>query len=336
MYKVVLEEPKVIRVASATTSQMGPSDALVRLRLAGICGSDLAAYRGMSPMVSYPRVLGHELVVDVVRCDTRPELVGRRAVVDPMVRCGHCRACRAGRANCCVELQVMGVHIDGGMQHESVIASDRLYPVPDAMSDDLAVLAEPLTIAYHAVERSAIRPGETAVVFGAGAIGLLIARVLIGARGCRAIVIDIDEQRLRTAEAMGATGLQGDAAALIAGVSQHTGGEMAAAVFEAVGNPFCTRMTTDLVAQAGRIVLIGWNKTPVEVDTVTLMRKEVDLLGSRNSRDAFGPVLQLLANGVVDAASLISHRFDIRQAEDALRVLDSGTDPALKIVIEAT
>lgn len=334
MYKVVLEEPRVVRIASAATPSPGPQDALVRLRSAGICGSDLAAYRGVSPMVSYPRVLGHELVVDVVRCDARPHLVGRRAVVDPMVRCGHCRACRAGRSNCCVHLQVMGVHIDGGMQHETVIGHDRLYPVPDDMPDDLAVLAEPLTIAYHAVERSAIRAGEIAVVFGAGAIGLLIARVLIGARGCHAIVIDIDEERLRTAEALGATPLGGDAQTLIESVGRITGGEMAAVVFEAVGNPFCTRMTTDLVAQAGRIVLIGWNKAPVEVDTVTLMRKEAELVGSRNSRDAFTPVLQLLANGVVDPATLITHRFGMEDADDALRVLDNGAERALKIVIE--
>ncbi len=171
MYKVVLEEPKSLRVAQGTPDQAGPDDALVRLRSAGICGSDLAAFRGTSPMVTYPRVLGHELVVDWIECASRPELVGQRAVVDPMIRCGRCRACRAGRYNCCVQLQVMGVHIDGGMQEQTVVASDRLHVVPPTMPDDVAVLAEPLTIAYHAVEHSNIRAGETAVVFGAGAIG---------------------------------------------------------------------------------------------------------------------------------------------------------------------
>src|SRR3712207_6761718 len=148
MHKVVLEEPKLVRIAEAAPAIATPGQALVQLRLAGICGSDLAAYRGTSPMVTYPRVLGHELLVDVLECSDRSELVGRRAVVDPMVRCGLCRACRAGRYNCCANLQVMGVHVDGGMQEVALIDTQRLFPVPDSLLDDVAVLAEPLTIAY--------------------------------------------------------------------------------------------------------------------------------------------------------------------------------------------
>src|ERR687894_1827171 len=107
MHNVILEQPKVVRIGDAAPATPGAGQALVRLRSAGICGSDLAAYRGTSPMVTYPRVLGHELLVDVLDCPDRPELVGRRAVVDPMRPCGRCRACRAGRYNCCANLQVM-------------------------------------------------------------------------------------------------------------------------------------------------------------------------------------------------------------------------------------
>jgi L-gulonate 5-dehydrogenase len=335
MHKVVLEAPKVVRIAEAVPPTLTNGQALVRLRSAGICGSDLAAYRGMSPMVSYPRVLGHELLVDVLECAERPELVGHRAVVDPMTPCGQCRACRAGRSNCCANLRVMGVHIDGGMQEIKVLESQRLFAVPDAMPDDIAVLAEPLTIAYHAVERSRIRAGEVGIVFGAGAIGLLIAQLLVRARGCRALVIDIDAGRLSVAQALGATPLQGDEQGLTEAVAQATGGEMAGVVFEATGVAACTRMTTTLVAQAGQIVLIGWNKGPVEVDTVTLMRKEVDLLGSRNSVNAFPAVLRLLADGIVDSQTMITHRFSLAEAGAALDVLDSGQENALKIVIEA-
>ena len=335
LHKVVLDAPKMVRIAEAVPPTIANGQALVRLRSAGICGSDLAAYRGTSPMVSYPRVLGHELLVDVLECADRPDLVGHRAVVDPMRPCGKCRACRAGRSNCCADLQVMGVHIDGGMQDMAAIESRRLFAVPDAMPDDVAVLAEPLTIAYHAVERTRIRAGETAVIFGAGAIGLLIAQLLLRARGCRALVIDVDPGRLSIAETLGASPLQGDEPALTAAVAQATGGEMAGVVFEATGAAACTRMTTALVGQAGQIVLIGWNKGPVEVDTVTLIRKEVDLLGSRNSVNAFPPVLQLLADGIVDSKIMITHRFELNEAEAALDVLDSGQDNALKIVIEA-
>ena len=335
MGKIVLEAPKIIRVVDSPSAKSGTGEALVRLRLAGLCGSDLAAYRGSSPLVSYPRVLGHELLVDVVECSDRPQLVGQRAVVDPMTPCGQCRACRAGRYNCCVSLQVMGVHIDGGLQEIKVLESRRLFAVPPAMADHVAVLAEPLTVAYHAVERSRIRPGATAVVFGAGAIGLLIAQLLSRARGCRVLVIDVDAGRLQVAEALGATPLQGDERVLADAVSAATGGEMADVVFEATGVAACTRMTTTFVAQAGTIVLIGWNKGPVDIDTVTLMRKEVDLLGSRNSVNAFPSVLRLLADGIVDATTMITHCFGLDEAGAALDVLDRGQEHALKIVLEA-
>lgn len=335
MRKIVLEAPKTIRVVDSPRTINDAGQALVRLRLAGLCGSDLAAYRGTSPLVSYPRVLGHELLVDVLECADRPELVGQRAVVDPMMPCGQCRACHAGRYNCCVSLRVMGVQVDGGLQEIQVLESQRLFAVPPAMTDHVAVLAEPLTIAYHAVERSRIRPGATAVVFGAGTIGLLIAQLLKRARGCRVLVIDVDAGRLDVAQALGATPLRGDERVLNAAVGDATDGEMADVVFEATGVAACTRMTTTLVAQAGTIVLIGWNKGPVEIDTVTLIRKEVDLLGSRNSVNAFPPVLRLLADGIINAPTMITHCFGLDEAGTALDMLDRGEDNALKIVLEA-
>src|ERR671933_922255 len=146
MHQVVLEEPKVVRIADAAPDAAAPGQALVRLRSAGICGSDLAAYRGTSPLVSYPRVLGHELLVDVLEAPARPALVNTRAVVEPLLPCRSCRVCRVGRSNCCPDLQVLGVHADGGMQERMCLPAHQLYPVPDSLDDDTAVLAEPLSI----------------------------------------------------------------------------------------------------------------------------------------------------------------------------------------------
>jgi L-gulonate 5-dehydrogenase len=330
---IVLEEPGNIRIRESEQPIPGPDEALVRLRLNGICGSDLAAYRGVSPMVSYPRVLGHELLVDVLESPGRPELGGRRAVVEPLIACGVCRACRLGRGNCCVDLKVMGVHVDGGLRDVVAVDARRLHPVPEGMPDEVAVLAEPLSIAYRAVQRSGIEAGQVAVVFGAGAIGLLISNLLVKARGCRALVVDIDPWRLEVAGSVGATPLRGEPEQISRAVERATGGEMAGVVFEATGNAACTRMTTDLVAHAGKIVLIGWNKGPVELDTVTLMRKEVDLLGSRNSVGAFPPVLRLLEDGILDPDTLVTHRFGIEETASALEVLDRGSEPALKILV---
>lgn len=333
MRSVVLEKPGAVHIVASDAPQVGPGQALVQLRSGGICGSDLAAYRGVSPHARYPLVLGHELLVDVVECPDRPELAGQRSVVEPLIPCGRCRACRRGRYNCCANLQVMGVHAAGGLRDMAAIDAHRLFPVPTEMSDEVAVLAEPATIAYQAVGRSDIEAGQVAVVFGAGTIGLLIAQILIRARGCRALVIDLDPWRLGVAEAIGAVPVHGDPEHVVQAVEQATGGELAGVVFEATGNAACTRTTTDLVAYAGRIVLVGWNQGPVEVDTVTLMRKEVDLLGSRNSANAFPAVLRLMADGVVDAGRMITHQFGLDEAGAALALLDRPHEQVLKALI---
>ena len=334
MRQVLLEGPRRVSVAEAAAPDPAPGQALIRLRTGGICGSDLSAYRGTSPMVTYPRILGHELLVDVLSAPERPELEHRRAVVEPMLPCGLCRPCRRGRYNCCTNLRVMGVHVDGGLADTATVAARQLHLVPDALPDDVAVLAEPLSIAYHAVERSAIQAGQVAVVFGAGTIGLLVARLLVGARGCRVLVIDVDAWRLAMVERVGATPLSGDADALRRAVAAATGGDMADVVFEATGAAACTRLTTELVAHGGRIVLVGWNKGPVEFDTVGLMRREAEVFTSRNSADAFPAVLRLLADGVIDPGTLVTHRFDLAEAPRALALLDEGQEPALKILLQ--
>jgi L-gulonate 5-dehydrogenase len=331
--KVVLERPRMVRLVDGVEGNAGPREALVRLRTAGICGSDLSAYRGTSPLVSYPRVLGHELLVDIVQASERPELEGQRAVLDPMIPCGYCRACRAGRSNCCVRLKVMGVHVDGGLQEMFAVNMRHLHPVAAEIPDEVAVLTEPLTIAYQAVQRSAIVAGGIAVVFGAGAIGLLIARLLVGARGCRAFVVDVDADRLKMVAGLGAVPLLGDEGELMRAVEDATGGDMADVVFEASGSGIATRTTTALAGHAATVVLVGWNRGPVEVDTVTLMRKELTVLGSRNSLNAFPAVLRLLADGLVDPARLITHRFAFDEAAEALEVLDRNQGMVLKVII---
>jgi threonine dehydrogenase-like Zn-dependent dehydrogenase len=285
--------------------------------------------------VSYPRILGHEVLVDVLEAPDHPTLQGRRAVLDPMIPDWTCRACRAGRTNCCARLRVMGVHVDGGLRESWAVDARHLTPIPNAMPDEVAVLTEPLSIAYHAVQRSGIRAGGTAVVFGAGTIGLLIAQLLLRARGCRALVVDVDAERLRIAEALCAVSLLGDAETLARRVGQETAGDMADVVFEASGSDAATSATTALVGHAGRIVMVGWNRGPVELDTVTLMRKEVDLLGSRNSLNAFRPALQLLSDGVLVTDILVTHRFALGEAGAALDVLDRNEGIVLKVLIHA-
>lgn len=305
--------------------------ALVKLRLGGICGSDKAAYRGESPLVRYPLVLGHELLVDVLAAPGRDDLVGKRAVVEPLLNCGHCYACRAGRYNACTSLEVMGVHVDGGLRDETLVRLDRLYPVPDELPDDLAVLAEPASIAYRAVQRAEVEAGMYAIVFGAGPIGLLITLLLLHARGSRVMVVDQDKWRLEIAARLGAFTI--DSTREIADeVSKQTSGEMAHRVFEATGNPSCTLETAEVVGVGGRIVLVGWNEKPPTFNTITFMRKEAEVYASRNSVGAFPAVLRLMRDHAIDEKVFLTHRFNLANARAAFEVLDRG-DRVLKIVI---
>lgn len=328
-----LHAPKqmdMIDVPMPTAS--GPDQAIVKLRLGGICGSDLGAFRGVFPLVTYPRVLGHELVVDIVEPPSHlPEWENRRAVIEPLVRCGRCTCCRKGRYNACLDLQVMGVHTDGGFRDFFSIDSKLLHPIDDDLDDDTAVLAEPTSIAYRAVERSEVKAGSVAVVLGAGTIGLLIASLLINARGCRVIVADKDTFRLDKASQIGAIPVPLENVEKT--LRSETGGDMADVVFEATGHPSCTLLTTEFVGYTGRIVLIGWNEGPTPIDTVTLMRKEAELVTSRNSNNAFVPVIRMLSHGMVDPEILITHRFPMTEIGTALDLLDLGYEPSLKIVL---
>jgi L-gulonate 5-dehydrogenase len=330
----VLEQPGVVRVIRGEPERPEPHQAVLRLRAGGICGSDLAAYRGLSPLVRYPRVLGHELLVDILSYPNNPTMEGQRAVVDPMLPCHACRACGIGRTNCCAHLKLLGVHADGGLRDTFPMDPAHLTLVPDTMSDDLAVLAEPLTVAYQAVQRSGVAAGARTVVLGAGTIGLMIATILRRARGCSVYVTDRDPNRLEVARALGAVPLPAEPTQITEAVAAVTNGDMADAVFEATGSAVCARLTTDLVGFGGTIVLIGWNAGPVEIDTVTLMRKEVNLFGSRNSLHAFEPVLRLLQDGIIDPELIITHRFDLEDAATAVRTLDEGDGLVLKIILQ--
>ena len=329
--QVVLRRPKVIEVEELPPPQERPGHALVSLRLAGICGSDLAAYRGLSPLARYPLIPGHELLVDVQAASGRTDMVGKRAVIEPLLNCGLCVACRSGKYNACTSLQVMGVHVDGGLRHEMWVREDRIHPIPDELPDELAVLAEPAAIAYRAVQRGEVEAGTTAVVFGAGTIGLLITQLLIRARGCHVMVVDRDEWRLSVAAALGASVLL-SSEHLADQVAAQTSGEMAARVFEATGHPDCTLQSTQVVGVGGRIILIGWNEKPPIFDTITFMRKEAEVFASRNSLRAFPAVLRLLRHGVIDGSQLVTHRFELANAASAFELLDQGGH-ALKILI---
>lgn len=344
MRGVTITEPGRIELVGKDPGPLWPGQVRVRLLQGGLCGSDLSAYLGTSPMVTYPRVIGHEVVGAVIQAGEGSQAwVGKTVTVEPYMQCGTCYACRVGRYNCCTGLRVMGVHIDGGLQEEFVVPAHKLVEVPHGMDLDAASLAEPLTISTHAVERSRVARGETVLIFGAGAIGLLALQVVKSYIGARAMVVDVRDDRLDTARRLGAEGVfnvadwsgEGTSPALLDAVSDWTCGEGANVAIEASGHPASSAAALDCLSHAGRLSLVGWNKSPIAIDTVKLMRKELDVYGSRNSAGVFPRALEILAAGHIAISEMVSHKMPLEQAEEGLNIMRDPASKVVKVVLTA-
>ena len=334
MKAVNLQEPKNIFVTEREMPVREKGMALLKIKAAGICGSDIGAYRGVNNLVSYPRIIGHELAGEIVEIDDdNPKglKVGDRVVVDPYLYCGHCYPCSLKRTNCCEDLKVLGVHVDGGMAEYFVHPADMLIPIPEGMSWELAPLSEPLTIALHALHRGQLKAGMHMAINGAGAIGLLAALAAI-AYGAEPILIDLVEERLEYARKQGVKHtINLKTQELIPTIREITGGRMAEVVMEASGANVAIRNTLDMASYAGTIVLTGWPKSETPLPTDMITKKELDIRGSRTSAGEFEEALELISSGKVDVAAVLSKVVSLDEAADAVVELSEHPDRYLKI-----
>jgi 2-desacetyl-2-hydroxyethyl bacteriochlorophyllide A dehydrogenase len=312
MKAVRLEEPgRFARVEVAAPAAPLAGEALVRVRRVGICGTDLHVFAGRQPFFTYPRILGHELGVEVV--SVGPGVVGvgtgDLCSVEPYINCEKCPACRRGRPNCCSELRVLGVHVDGGMREEIVVPARKLHRGSHLTLDQLA-LVETLAIGCHAVDRAQVQRGETVLVIGAGPIGLSVMQ-FAGEAGARVIALDVNAGRLEFCRsALGirhtANAAQTDAMDAVLGSS---GGELPTAVFDATGNPKSMAGAFAFPAQAGRLVFVGLFQGDVTFNDPSFHRRELTLLASRNALPSdFERIIGLIASGRIDTTPWVSHR----------------------------
>jgi L-gulonate 5-dehydrogenase len=301
MKAVILEAPQRLRIGEWPTPVCGPTDVLIKPHAAGICAGDLYLYAGRSPYAVYPLIGGHEVCGEVVALGpqvTRTK-AGDRVVIEPVVGCGRCYPCRIGKPNCCVNFCLIGLHRPGGFADLVLAPETHVHLVPTGLDSATASFAEPLTIGLQACRRADVAAGEYVLVLGAGPIGLAIVEVA-KVRGGRVIVTDLNEQRLEFARSLGAETLPADGQ-LLDNVLAQTQGEGAPVVIEATGSPQAIQSTIHLVASGGRVVVVGLVKKDVNVEFpgLDLTRKEVNLLGSRNSVGCFPEALELLASGKI-------------------------------------
>jgi 2-desacetyl-2-hydroxyethyl bacteriochlorophyllide A dehydrogenase len=338
MRTVILERPGLLRTADTSPpGDPGPGAALVRVRHVGVCGTDTHAWHGRQPFFTFPRILGHELGVEVLATgqgvtDVQP---GDRCAVEPYLDCGICSACCQGRGNCCERLQVLGVHTDGGMRELIQVPAAKLHPSPSLDLEQLA-LVETICIGAHAVKRAAIQAGMRLLVLGAGPIGLGVAEVARG-RGAEVTLADVNAKRLAFARdqagfrqtlAVGTDGLD-------TAVRQAFGGELPALVVDATGNARSMESAFGLVAHAGTLVFVGLVQSVISFHDPDLHRRELTVLASRNALPAdFARVITAMETGRIDVRPWITHRAALEDVPAQFAGWAEPSSGVVKAVIE--
>ena len=327
MKTVLLKQPGEIGISEIEKTSRRENEVLLKVRSTGICGSDIGAYKGVNPLVSYPRIIGHEIAGEVVEvaADEKTFRVGDRVILEPYVYCGQCYPCTIGHTNCCENLTVRGVHIEGGMAEYVSHPRHLLHKVPENIPWHLIPMAEPLVIAMHAVKQSEVKAGEHVAITGAGQIGLLAAQYAL-TLGALPIVVDPVDERLALATRLGVPHVINPVSQdAVAQIKSITRARMAEAAIEASGAASAIRAMVDYVAYAGRIALVGWPKSDIPMPTALFTKKELTIRGSRNSVGQFPESLRLIAEGKVDVAALLTKTVSLE--ETPATVVDIAEHP---------
>ena len=331
-----IESPKNIGIVEIPTPSPAPGEVLLRIDRAGFCGSDLNTFRGLNPLVSYPRIPGHELGATIV--ETSPGVpgewsAGTAVLVMPYTSCGKCSACRQGRVNCCRDNQTLGVQRDGGICEYIAVPWQKLMRAEGLSASELAMV-EPLTVGFHAVSRGRVSSSDTVVVLGCGAIGL---GAIAGAaeRKAHVLAVDLDDRKLALARKAGAAAvIHSGRESLHDRLQEITAGHGPEVILEAIGLPATFRAAVDEVCFAGRVVYIGYARNPVEYETKMFVQKELDIMGSRNAMIAdFQNVIAMLQGGRFPVTDAISRTVPLEEAPGAMTEWDRNPLDVTKIQV---
>jgi 2-desacetyl-2-hydroxyethyl bacteriochlorophyllide A dehydrogenase len=339
MKAIRLEEPGRFAQVNldAASPALEPDEALVRVHRIGVCGTDLHAFRGNQPFFTYPRILGHELGVEVLDLGGQAEgiRVGQYCAVEPYLNCGTCIACRRGKPNCCVKLSVLGVHTDGGMRQTLVIPSRKLHPSKNLTLDQLA-LVETLAIGCHAVDRAGLEKGEFVLVIGAGPIGLGVMQFAIEAEA-QVIVLDINAQRLEFCRSRLGVPYTIDASRVnvLEALAGITAGDLATAIFDATGNGRSMASAFEYPAGGGRLIFVGLFQGGVTFNDPNFHRRELAVLASRNARpDDFRRIISLIEAKRIDTSPWITHRAPLSDVVTEFPLWTKAETGVIKAMIE--
>lgn len=343
MLRAVLHGAKELRIETCAIPELRPGQVLIRVRRAGICGSDLHYYNHgycAAFVPTRPFILGHEMIGEVAARaeDVKAPVVGARVVVNPARSCGVCDYCRGGRGNLCPRTVMLGSAstkppTDGVFAHLVAVHADQCHLVPVEMDDGQGAMIEPFAVAVHAVKRVGTVSGRRVLVMGGGPIGLLVAMTARTFGASPVAVADIVEARRRAALKLGADAVLDPLSAALAEQARELGGDGFDVVFEASGAPAALRHAFDLVRPGGAIVQIGTLGTAdIPLPANQVMVREIQFLGSFRYGNVFDEAIRLAASGRVDLAALVSRVLPLENVADAMKLASSKED-VLKVQI---
>lgn len=335
MLTVICEAPGTLRAHEREVPVRTGDEVLLRVRRVGICGTDLHIFNGTQPYLDYPRVMGHELAGEVHEAPPGSDLRrGDPVYVMPYLSCGTCIACRQGKTNCCVRLQVLGVHRDGALT-EYLAVPEAFVHRAEGLTLDQAAMLEFLAIGAHAVRRAEVRTGQRVLVVGTGPIGMAVL-VFAGLRGGEVTALDTRAERVRFCrEQLGAH------AGVVIGpddeaeLSRLTGGDFYDVVFDATGNAKAMERGFRFAAHGGKYVFVSIVRDNISFSDPEFHKRELTLLGSRNATtEDFQAVVAAMRAGRIPHAALNTHRLPLAALPEQFgRLLDPG-EQVVKAIVE--
>ncbi|MFU2316344.1 Zn-dependent oxidoreductase [Rahnella sp. PCH160] len=335
MNSVVIQEPGKLVIEQRALPVPAAGEVRVRVSYAGICGSDVHIYHGHNPFAKYPRVIGHEFFghIDSVGEGVDTARIGERVVIDPVVSCGHCYPCSVGRPNVCNELQVIGVHRDGGFSDYACAPAKNAYKVPASIPDKLASMVEPFTIAANITAFLKPTQQDTALVYGAGPMGLTVIQVLKGVYGVKNVIVaDRIEERLNMALESGADWTINNSERSVADVLSAEG-VRPTIIVDAACHPAILQEAILLASPAARIGMMGFSGEPSTLTQQSITSKEISLFSSRLNSHRFPQVIEWIELGKISPEKLVTHWMPASDVEAALTLFEKDQRSCCKVLL---
>ena len=342
MKALLLEEHKKLTITDMPEPEIGARDVLVQIRACGICGSDVHGFDGSSGRRIPPLIMGHEAsgVVAEIGAEVSNVKVGDRVTFDSMVSCGVCGFCESGQMNLCDDRRVLGVSCDDYRQHGcfaeyAVVPEHIIYPMPDNLPFEHAAMIEPVSVAVHAMKRTPIAAGDTAVVVGAGMIGLLVVQALKAAGCGKIIAVDLANEKLALAQTLGAElGINPNTTDALTAIREATAGRGADVSMEVVGTTSPVQTAIAGTRKGGHVTLIGNLAPTVEFPIQSVVTRELTVYGSCASNGEYPDCIDLLANGTIQVEPLISAKATLEEGPDWFDRLYAAETGLMKVILK--